>query len=77
MFTKKVINSESLTASIDKAGEAFCLAITQIVDISNQADATIKQHEEEIAALQKENESLKQVSERANRINEKLAAIFE
>ena len=77
MFTKKVINSESLTASIDKAGEAFRLAITQMIDISNQADETIKQHEEEIAALQKENESLKQVSERANRINEKLAAIFE
>ena len=77
MFTKKVINSESLTASIDKAGEAFRLAITQMIDISNQADTTIKQHEEEIAALQKENESLKQVSERANRINEKLAAIFE
>ena len=77
MFTKKVINSESLAASIDKAGEAFRLAITQMIDVSNQANATIKQHEEEIAALQKENESLKQVSERANRINEKLAAIFE
>ena len=77
MFTKKVINLESLTASIDKAGEAFRLAITQMIDVSNQANATIKQHEEEIAALQKENESLKQVSERANRINEKLTAIFE
>ena len=35
MFTKKVINSESLTASIDKAGEAFRLAITQMIDVSN------------------------------------------
>lgn len=39
--------------------------------------ASIKQHEDEIAALQKENENLKQVSERAARINEKLSSIFE
>lgn len=79
MFTskKQVINAESLTASINKAGEAFRQAIVQMTEVSDKANATIKQHEDEIAILQKENENLKQVSERAARINEKLSAIFE
>lgn len=76
MFKKKAITAESLTTSLTNVVDVFNVAITNLANVVANATDTIYEHNEEIKTLQAENEALKQVSERAISIKEKLESLI-
>lgn len=75
MFTKKT-NSASIASSIDSITKQFTTMVDRLKQKAEEASVLKQEKEVEIQALQTECDALKQESERALNLADKIANIF-
>lgn len=75
MFTKKT-NSASIASSIDSITKQFTTMVDSLKQKAEEASVLKQKKEVEIQALQTECDALKQESERALNLADKIANIF-